>query len=153
MEHAAGELRGLGDALGVDCTVVRLVDGWTRAYEGDGRRSADWYGWNEPLLSPATGVVENIVANDVENKPGILGAPTAASITFIREDGIRVLYAHVRDVAVVTGQEIEAGAMVARIGNNGMARHPHVHLGAWRGETPLQVRFDLVALGRLRALG
>jgi hypothetical protein len=48
---------------------------------------------------------------------------------------------------------IEGGEMVARIGNNGMARHPHVHIGAWRAETPLQVRFDLVALGRLRALG
>ena len=65
MEHAEGELLHLGDALGVDCTVVRLVNGWVRPYETDGARNEDWYGWREPLLAPLDSIIESVRINDV----------------------------------------------------------------------------------------
>lgn len=66
-----------------------------------------------------------------------------------RADGVRVLYAHVRDVVVRVGDRVRAGQRVARVGNNGPAWFPHTHVGAWRGTTPLQVRFDLRAMGSM----
>ncbi len=150
MEHAEGELHHLGDALGVDCIVVRLVDGWIRPHERDGADNTDWYGWNEPLLAPIAATVEAVRINDVTNAPGVMGKPPASAITFAADGGLRVVYAHVQDVCVEAGESVEAGAVVARIGNNGMCRNPHVHVGAWRVDTPLQVRFDLSALGCLR---
>lgn len=150
-EHAEGELGYLGDALGVDCTIHELShDGWIRPYKTDGKANDDWYGWNEPLLAPLDSTVVTIRINDVTNDPGTMGSPPASAIIFEASGGTLVVYAHVQDVRVSTGDSVKAGDVVALIGNNGMCRDPHVHVGAWRGETPLQIRFDLAALGRLR---
>lgn len=152
MEHAEGELEHLGDARGVDCTVGRLVDGWVRHYEGDGSRNEDWYGWGEPLLAPVDSVVERVFINETTNDPGEMGDPPASIVIFRTEDETRVMYAHVMDVVIEEGDVVVAGQRIAAIGNNGMCRNPHVHVGAWRGDTPLQIRFDLRALGRMREL-
>lgn len=72
----------------------------------------------------------------------------ASSIIFLRSDGVRVLYAHVKDVNVSEGDSIKAGDVVARVGNNGYSRHPHIHIGAWKGNTPLQISFDLREMGK-----
>ena len=149
-EHAAGTLKFLGDALGADCVVQRFDGRWTRSYDGDGSRNEDWFGWDEPLLAPFDGTVVRVVTNDVTNDPGVLGESPAASIRFRRNDGVHVTYAHVRAVSVAEGEEVDAGTVVARIGNNGMSRHPHVHVGAWKDDTPYQVRFDLEAMSRIR---
>jgi hypothetical protein len=39
------------------------------------------------------------------------------------------------------------GQPVAKIGNNGMSRHRHVHIGAWKDDTPYQIRSYLNAMG------
>jgi peptidase M23-like protein len=149
-EHAEGELGHLGDALGVDVVIGRLVDGWTRFYDNDGKRNEDWYGWRVQLLAPMDASVESVRVNDATNVPGELGEPPASAITFLLGDGVRVVYAHVQDVRVHAGDEVSSGDVVAVIGNNGMCRNPHLHVGAWRGDRPLQIRFDLAALGRVR---
>ena len=77
---------------------------------------------------------------------------------------IQVGYVHVQDIQVEEGDTVRAGELVARIGNNGISDAPHVHVGALRGDlvklmsgevpdsevVPLQVRFDLAVMGRLR---
>ncbi|HEX5501531.1 MAG TPA: M23 family metallopeptidase [Thermomicrobiales bacterium] len=151
VEHAEGELRSRGDALGRDCWVVRFVGGWYRPYEGDGTRNEDWYCWRAAVLAPFDGVVESTHVNPVTNQPGHHPGGRASSITFRRADGVRVLYAHVDQIAVRPGETVVAGQPVARVGNNGTSRHPHLHVGAWRDDRPLQIRFDLRALGRLQA--
>lgn len=155
-DHAAfeGDPVMLGDALGRDCTVVRHDAGpagrFARAYAGDGTSNEDWFGWGEPLLAPFDGVVEKVYRNPVTNRPGEPGEPPASHIVFARADGLRVVYAHVRDPLVEVGDTVGAGQPVARIGNNGFGYMPHVHVGAWRGDQPLQLRFDPLAAGRLR---
>jgi peptidase M23-like protein len=149
-EHAEGELTHLGDALGVDCTVVRHDGAWVRSYEHDGRRNEDWYSWRYPLLAPFDGVVVAVRENPVTNMPGALGQPPASSVTFARADSVHVVLAHVQEVRFAVGDTVTEGQEFALIGNNGMAWHPHVHIGAWRDETPLQIRIDLRSLGRAR---
>ena len=39
------------------------------------------------------------------------------------------------------GDTVEEGEVVGLVGNNGKSRLPHVHLGAWVGSRPYQVRF------------
>ena len=149
-EHALGQLTELGDALGTDCFVIHQTDSFPTTYRGDGKANEDWYGWRQPLLAPFDGVVEHVRVNRVTNPPGRLGKPPASAITFRRADGVHVTYAHVQEIAVAEGDTVTAGQRVARVGNNGMAWMPHVHVGAWKGTTPLQVRFDLGNLGRLQ---
>lgn len=146
-EHAAGQLKGLGDELGTDCTIQRFVlfDDkrlFAAAYRADGSRNEDWFGWLQPVLSPADAVVEKIDINPVTNTPGRLGKPPASSIQLLRDDGVRFVLAHVRDVSVEEGVRVTAGQPIAKVGNNGFGRAPHIHMGAWRDDTPLQIRFD-----------
>ena len=151
LEHPAGQLGHLGDALGADCSVVDFVGGWVQPFRTDGARNEDWFGWREPLLAPFDGTVVGVRDNPVVNEPGTMGSPPAAAVTFLRADGgLHVVYAHVQEVEVDVGSVVKRGQAIARIGNNGMCRHPHVHVGAWLGDQPLQIRFDLDALGELR---
>jgi len=145
-EHFDGQFRELGDALGTDCVVTRLVESngrtWTRTYEGDGAKNEQWFGWHEHLLAPCDCKIVEVYKNPTDNEPGIMGKGRASSITFQRNDGVSFVFAHVRDVAVKVGDVVSSGQPVAMIGNNGFARNPHVHVGAWSGTTPLQVRWD-----------
>lgn len=149
-EHPEGELNWLGDALGVDLVVVRFVDGWMRAYKGDGRANEDWYGWNAPVLAPFDGWVRHVTEPGPTNQPGSHSGGKSGGIIFERADGVFVCYGHLHSIEVSVGQRVRAGDVVGRLGNNGFSWHPHLHVGAWRGDTPLQVRFDLAVRGRQR---
>lgn len=145
-EHFAGQFKHLGDALGTDCVVRKLVeiDGrmWSREHAGDGTRNEDWYGWNKPLLAPCDCEVVKVHENPVQNEPGILGKPPSSSLVFKREDGVHVLFAHIQKALVQEGDRVQAGEPVASIGNNGYGRTPHLHAAAWKENTPLQIRWD-----------
>lgn len=151
-EHRQGELPYLGDDLGTDCLVAKLVTvsdrTWVRYHEGDGAKNEDWFGWDAELHSPCDCVVAEVRINPVTNQPGRLGEPPASMIVFEREDGVHFLMAHVQNVSVVAGKRVSSGQVVARVGNNGYGRMPHVHVGAWKGRTALQIRWDTSIPGR-----
>jgi murein DD-endopeptidase MepM/ murein hydrolase activator NlpD len=76
------------------------------------------------------------------NRPGESGSGEPGRIVFRRADGVRVEYRQVMRIRVAPGEPVTAGQPVARLGNNGAAAMPAVRIAAWRGGTPLQVRFD-----------
>lgn len=153
-EHYEGQLGELGDALGADCFVARLVEeqgrSWLRAYRGDGARNEDWYGWRAEVLAPISGEVVKIHENARTNDPGAFEPGIASYVVLRHDDGTHVLVAHLQEMAVQVGERVTAGQPIGRVGNNGNSRHPHVHLGAWRNGRPLQLRFDLRAMATLR---
>lgn len=155
-EHWEGQLPYAGDALGSDCVVFGGLEGdgskggFARLYASDGARNEDWYGWNRPVLAPFDGTVTKVIDNPVANTPGSFGKPPAALIIVKRVDGVEVMLGHLQAIRVKEGDAGRAGQEVARVGNNGFSRSPHVHVGAWKGEAPLQVRWDLRAMGALR---
>jgi hypothetical protein len=154
-EHWEGQLAYTGDDLGSDCVVTGGLPadgktGFSRVYRSDGRSNEDWYGWMEPVLAPFDGTVVRIHINPVVNNPGQLGKPPASFVLFRNDDGTMVLIAHVADITVKDGDRVTAGQPFAKVGNNGFGRSPHIHVGAWRERTPLQIRFDLRAMGKIR---
>jgi hypothetical protein len=146
-EHHQGELAYLGDDLGTDCMVSKLVTvddrTWARTYEGDGLRNEQWFSWRATLLAPCECEVVKIHLNPVQNEPGKLGQPPASSMVFKRSDGVHILYAHIQEPAVAVGDKVAYGQPVAKVGNNGYGRNPHVHVGAWRDGKAIQLRWDL----------
>lgn len=145
-EHWYGQLPYLGDSLGADCTIGKLVedDGrlWMREYQRSGSENEDWYGYGASVFAPCDCTVVRIRVNPEENLPGHLGKPPASSITFERSDGTKILFAHVMNIQVSEGDKVFAGDVVASVGNNGYSRQPHLHIGAWREDVALQIRFD-----------
>lgn len=153
-EHWEGQLPYSGDALGADCVIYGGLpadgkSGFVRAFRTDGLTNEDWYGWGEAVLVPFDSTVVKVNINPVVNKPGQLGKPPASFVVFKSDDGTMALVAHVSDVTVKEGESVKAGQPFAKVGNNGYGRAPHIHVGAWRGKTPLQIRFDLRAMGKL----
>lgn len=145
-EHPAGALPSVGDDLGQDCMVQAVESGATpavmRSFRGDGRANADWYGWNQPVLSPCDCTVLRANENPVTNVPGVPGKPPASFLLLRSEDGTFFVIAHVQAIAVKQGDTVRAGQVLAKVGNNGFARMPHIHIGAWRGRDGLQIRWD-----------
>lgn len=129
--------------------IMRHIDGMNSLYAGDGKRNEDWWSWRASVLAPFDGTVSAIRINPVTNQPGTRGEPPASTITIVRDDGVHVLFAHIMDVAVQLGQVVSAGQPLACVGNNDHCWNPHLHIGAWRDEQPLQIRFDLRVAGHL----
>ena len=148
-EHKAGTLTVTGDALGADCQVQSWAEGdgpmFAKPYRTDGATNEDWYGWGADVISPFDGVVLGLHVNPVANTPGEMGQPPAGMVLIRREDGVTVLLAHVDEPVVREGETVRRGQKVGAVGNNGMSRNPHIHIGAYRGTTPLQIRWDLTA--------
>src|SRR5438445_4305143 len=113
-----------------------------RTHAGDGRENSDWFGWDKEVLSPCKCEVVKLTENSVVNQPGVLGKPPASFIVLKRDDGVFFLLAHVAKVQVSVGQRVESGQLIARVGNNGYSRQPYIHIGAWKGQESLQIRFD-----------
>ena len=156
-EHPEGSLHYVGDALGRDCVITGGLDpvtseGFPKPFRGDGSRNEDWFGFHADVHAPFDGVVEGVNDNTVENTPGHPSKALAGYIAFRRADGLEVTYAHTTRPIVKIGAHVRAGQVVAVVGDNGHARMPHIHIGAWRGSTPFQIRWDLRAEGRIASL-
>lgn len=149
--HPMGELDYAGDALGSDCVVtggVAGTSGYMKFYRTDGKANEDWYGWHAEVLAPVSGTVLGILTKPENNAPGTMGPAPAGQIRILTNDGIVVVLAHLTDFRVKAGDHVNAGQTIALDGNNGAARNPHVHIGAWRQRdaVPLEIRWDLRAL-------
>lgn len=145
--HPAGQLTALGDALGTDCLVtsVRVDDqgaGWSTPYVNAGTTNADWFGWNRPVLAPIEGKIIEVHVNDAVNQPGVMRPGRASTIVIARADGLKVVIAHVQAIRVRPGDTVAAGDEIARVGNNGYSRNPHIHLGAYRDGVAVPLFFD-----------
>lgn len=152
-EHVAGDPAIAGDALGTDCQVMGGTKGknrsFARAYRTDGAANEDWYSWGADVLAPVDGVVVGLLPNPKVNTPGTKGRPPAGLLQIRRADGVVIMLGHLTDFAVKMGDEVKAGQVIAKVGNNGPSYAPHVHVGASRGSTPLQIRWDQKAMGEL----
>lgn len=149
-EHAEGELPYPGDALGQDCMVAAFDESqdplFLRLYRTDGSTNEDWYGWDRPVYSPCDCEVLKVHVNPLINQPGQPDESRASGAILKASDGTMFALGHLQGFLVEEGSRLRAGDPIGFVGNNGYARAPHVHIGAWRGEQPLQVRWDQRAM-------
>lgn len=111
--------------------LVRLNEG--RIF-GDGEGNAAAHSWEQPLLSPADGVVV-FTRGDLEDAEGSNAASEAADaagnvIVIELDAGHFVVLAHLRrgTLKVREGDRVRQGDPLARVGNSGNTTMPHLHL-------------------------
>jgi len=159
-EHEYSPQLRLADQLGRDFMVEKFnKDGIARPYRpgSRGQQNEDWYGWRRDVLAPFKATVARVTEPDTLNAPGTMNREAQPGFILFedQDDNVSVLYAHVREISVEKGEEVRPGEVVAKVGNNGNSRNPHVHIGAWRGSAsllgsdeggpPLQIQVDLYA--------
>lgn len=147
IEHGKDSLQwDLGDALGTDCFIAETIElnglTWPRFYNGSGSENQDWYGWQQDVLSPCTCDVAEIHLNPTTNRPGVMGKEQASAIKLKRPDGVVFMVVHIDKPRVRVGEAVTEGQVLAKVGNNGLSHHPHIHIGAFKGSEPLQIRFN-----------
>jgi len=160
-EHTYKSHLRLGDQLARDFGVKKLHDdGIARPYEPTSRGEAndDWYAWQRDVLAPFEATVVRVTEPDTTNVPGTMNRKAQPGFILLHDGTTTVLYAHVREITVEEGETVQPGQVVARVGNNGNSRAPHVHVGAWvgtpslagskTGATPLQIQVDLYSAER-----
>ncbi len=146
-EHTYRPKYRKGDQLARDFIVMRMGDDRImRPFqpETSGERNEDWYSWREDVLAPFDGTVTRVQDPDSTNQPGSLNKEARpGKIRFEDEDGVVISFVHVREIVVTEGQRVQAGEVVAKVGNNGSSIAPHLHVGAWKENTPLQIQRHL----------
>lgn len=143
-DHYDGELPALGDALGRDCWIEAFLPeniGFARAYRGDGSKNEDWFSFNAKVYAPVSGTILDIQLNPVTNEPGHMNPSPASWIIIDAGDGLKVMLAHIQSPVVAVGDQVSEGQYIAHVGNNGYSRHPHIHIGAYRKDTPVAISF------------
>lgn len=158
-EHTYRPQLRLVDQLGRDFAVKKVGDdGIARAYRlgSGGKQNEDWFGWRRNVLAPFEATVVRVARPDSVNTPGTMNRDDQPGLIVFEDENenVTVAYAHVREIGVEEGDAVEPGEVVAKVGNNGTSRGPHVHVGAWKGGverlgaesgTPLQIQVDLYA--------
>ena len=154
-EHEYNSNLRLGDQIARDFSIVKISDyGILRRFEGDGKANEDWYGWRKDVLAPISGKITRVTHPDTTNQPGTMNRDAQPGLVFFkRPDSTTVIYAHVREISVEEGDRVTAGEVIGKVGNNGNSRSPHIHVGAWRKDTPLQIQVDLYAAERNKVSG
>lgn len=154
-DHYDGNVPSLWDTMGRDCHIASFdafanqTSGFMKLYRNDGSKNEDWYTFDAEVLSPIDGKVTRIYINPNSNNPGYFIPSEASSITITREDGVNIVLAYIKDPLVKEGDEVKEGQVIAYAGNNGCSRSPHVHIGGWKDDEPLQIEFDLYKMGEL----
>lgn len=127
----------------------QLVDSAGRNMRTDGLRNVDHYSYDQPVFAVADGRVVGVrsdLPDNTPNEPPVVAPDVDTALgNFVTLDigsGRYVLYAHLRlgSVTVETGDSIQRGRELARIGNSGLSSGPHLHFhvsdqpGVYAGE-------------------
>lgn len=146
-EHRYKSHLRLGDQLGRDFVVTKVTDkGTMEMFTNQGKSNQDYFGWRNNVLAPFYGTVTNINHPEKTNTPGVMDRESKpGKVTIKNKNNVLVMYAHVREISVEEGETVKLGDVIAKVGNNGISRGPHIHVGAWKDDTPLQIQIDLYA--------
>jgi murein DD-endopeptidase MepM/ murein hydrolase activator NlpD len=103
-----------------------------RAFRNDGSRLDDYYGYGQPVLAPADGLVRTVHDGDADGPIGQWSFLRAAGNHVVLEvaPGEYLFIAHLQpgSILVVPGDRVRAGQAIGRVGNSGNSSDPHVHL-------------------------
>ena len=103
-----------------------------RGHDGDPKRETSWYGFGEPVLSPADGTVVSVSDVHPDEPVGNIGQnpSTGNHILLDIGSGRYAVLAHLQQgsARVSKGQRVRLGQQIAAVGDSGDSLVPHLHL-------------------------
>ena len=152
--HRRSDFRGeLGQRMGITGNFQRfaldlvVADREGRLWRGNGKTTADWLGWGQPVRSAAAGTVaafhdgqaDNVEIGTVDKWGGPkIEDPMSSYGNYVLIDhgqGEFTLYGHMREgsIAIRKGDRVAAGQRIGAIGNSGSSGGVHLHWERRRG--------------------
>ena len=109
---------------------VRL-DEEGRGHDGDRKREEAWYGFGEPVLSPANGTVVSVSDVHPDEPVGNTGQKPSYGNHILLDigGGHYAVLAHLRQgsARVSEGERVRLGQQIAAVGDSGDSLVPHLH--------------------------
>jgi hypothetical protein len=103
-----------------------------RGHDGDPKRETSWYGFGEPMLSPADGTVISVSDVHPDEPVGNIGQnpSTGNHILLDIGSGRYAVLAHLQQgsARVSKGERVRLGQQIAAVGDSGDSLVPHLHL-------------------------
>jgi murein DD-endopeptidase MepM/ murein hydrolase activator NlpD len=126
--------------------LVLVVDGTYRRPGADRRSNEAYYGYGHPLRAPAAGEVIRVIDGVPDNVPGQRGKAGGNGLVIDHGFGEFSSLWHARpgSLRVRVGDHVEAGQVVAEVGNSGRSTGSHIHLHLTRGDGELALPAPLV---------
>lgn len=142
--------------------IVGIENG--RLYRTDAGTAFDFFGFGQPVLAPADGVVAEAVDGYEDNpvmKPSTKNPPQGNDIVIDHGNGEFSMLAHLQrgSLLVKRGDRVKSGQPIGKCGNSGNSPFPHIHYhlqttSQWFKGEGLPVRFfDYAADGKPQASG
>ena len=102
-----------------------------RGHDGDPKRETSWYGFDEPVLSPANGTVVSVSDVHPDEPVGNLGQKPSYGNHVLLDigDGRYAVLGHLRrgSARVSKGERVRLGQQIAAVGDSGDSLVPHLH--------------------------
>jgi murein DD-endopeptidase MepM/ murein hydrolase activator NlpD len=122
--------------------IVKLADWGNRARRLLPRELGDYASYGAPVTSPCGGVViaaEGALPDMPPGKPD--DEHFRGNYVVVRCGGGIVKLGHLqqRSIRVGVGASVRTGETIGSIGNSGGSSEPHLHIGAFSAETPIDV--------------
>jgi murein DD-endopeptidase MepM/ murein hydrolase activator NlpD len=103
-----------------------------RGHDGDPKRETSWYGFGEPVLSPADGTVVSVSDVHPDEPVGNIGQnpSTGNHILLDIGSGRYAMLGHLQQgsARVSKGESVRLGQQIAAVGDSGDSLVPHLHL-------------------------
>jgi urea transporter len=104
----------------------------------DGRELKDYYCYGLPVLAAGAGTVALVVDKVPDNRPGDINTqvPWGNAVVIAHGLALYSVYAHLQpqSIRVKPGEQVAAGAEIARCGNSGRSAVPHLHFQVQRAQ-------------------
>jgi Peptidase family M23 len=102
-----------------------------RGHDGDPKRETSWYGFGEPVLSPADGTVVSVTDVHPDEPVGNIGQnpSTGNHILLDIGSGRYAVLVHLQQgsARVNKGERVRLGQQIAAVGDSGDSLVPHLH--------------------------
>ncbi len=123
-----------GQRFAYDLVLVR--NGRFRQPRVDPTTNESYYGYGQPLRAPAAGTVVKVIDGVPDNIPGERGRAGGNGVIIDHGFGevSSMWHAKPQSLRVREGDRVEAGQIVAQVGNTGRSTGAHIHLHLTRGQ-------------------
>ena len=133
------------------------VDKNGKKYKSDGQTNEDYYGFGQEIVSPADGIVTDVINGVRDNVPGVVNNfADVGNMVMIRHlNGEVSVFAHLKfgSTLVKVGQKVEKGQTIGLCGNSGNSDEPHLHYQLQetnfpKRESTMKVFFEKITVKR-----
>lgn len=108
-----------------------ILDNLGKSYKTTGNYCEDYYCFGKPVLSPADGIVAEILDHIEDNEPGQVNTTQnwGNSVVIQHIPGVYTQLSHLKQnsIKVKPGDFVKTGDLIAYCGNSGRSPYPHLH--------------------------